>query len=301
MRIALTGGSGNVGRSVALHALGQSHEVVVLDRTEPADELAARVTFRQVDMADYAGVRDALAGCDRLVHFAGIPGPDDHEEHDVHNNNVVASYNALLGAVAVGIPRIVLASSVNAIGATWSRAPYFDYFPLDARHPTYNEDGYSLSKWIAEQQADSVVRRYAGLSVVSLRFHTVVTDRAAAVRYAEANGSAWAARGLWGYTTVPAIASAALLACKADLSGHHVLWVVAPDTVSDIPSASLAATYYPDVPLRRPLPGHQGFFDCTPTRQLLGWDPRAAGPPGTTAVSPAPAPRTDHNEGASRA
>ena len=132
MRIALTGGSGNVGRSVALHALGQSHEVVVLDRTEPADELAARVTFRQVDMADYAGVRDALAGCDRLVHFAGIPGPDEHEEHDVHNNNVVASYNALLGAVAVGIPRIVLASSVIAIGATWSRAPHFDYFPVDA-------------------------------------------------------------------------------------------------------------------------------------------------------------------------
>jgi nucleoside-diphosphate-sugar epimerase len=68
-------------------------------------------------------------------------------------------------------------SSVNALGLAYAQERRFDYFPVDELHPTYCDEGYSLSKWICEQQADSLTRRFAGLSIASLRFHWVVADR----------------------------------------------------------------------------------------------------------------------------
>ncbi len=61
-------------------------------------------------------------------------------------NNVVGSYNALRAAAEHGITRICQASSVNAIGLSYSRTPRFDYFPIDEAHPNYSEDPYSLSQ-----------------------------------------------------------------------------------------------------------------------------------------------------------
>ena len=88
--------------------------------------------------------------------MAAIPAPGHHPDHEVHNNNVMGSYNALRAAVEVGIQRVCQASSVNATGLAYSRWPHFDYFPLDEEHPTYNEDPYSLSKWICEEQGQLV-------------------------------------------------------------------------------------------------------------------------------------------------
>jgi nucleoside-diphosphate-sugar epimerase len=256
-----------VGSAVTTAALAAGHKVVVLDRRPPA----ADVEFRAVEMSDFAGVCSALKGVDVLVHLAGIAGPNEAAEVDVHDNNVLASYHALSGAVSNGIGRVVLASSINAIGATWSEAPVFDYFPVDLDHPTRNEDGYSLSKWIAEQQADSLTRRHGDLSVASLRFHAFVTDHNAALHNAQQHGEEWSARGLWGYTSISMITSACLLACSAEFSGHERLFVVARQVASTSSSDDLRRRWYPEVPLRTPLVGQGGFWDCQRTVDLLGW------------------------------
>ena len=269
MRIAVTGGSGRVGTAVTAAASAAGHEVLVLDRRAPA----APVPFLPVDLADHAEVRAALDGCDVLVHLGGIAGPEEAPEVEVHDTNVLASYHALSAAAEVGIARVVQASSINAVGATWSRRPQFDYFPVDLEHPTRNEDGYSLSKWVAEQQADSLTRRHAGLSVVSLRFHAFVPDRHAALENAARHDDAWSARGLWGYTTAAMLTSALLQACTVPVDGHERLFVVAPTVASEQPSEDLRRRWYPDVPLRSPLDGATGFWDCRRTVELLGWDP----------------------------
>jgi nucleoside-diphosphate-sugar epimerase len=269
MRIAVTGGSGRVGTAVTAAAAAVGHEVLVLDRRAP--ELP--VPFREVDLTDHAALRAALDGCDVLVHLGGIAGPNEASEVEVHDTNVLSSYHALSAAAELGIGRVVQASSVNAVGATWSRQPQFDYFPVDPEHPTRNEDGYSLSKWVAEQQADSLTRRYPGLSVVSLRFHAFVASRTAALEGAAQHGEAWSARGLWGYTTAPMLTSALLLACTAGVTGHERLFVVAPTVAADEPSDDLRRRWYPDVELRSPLTGGTGFWDCRRTAELLGWNP----------------------------
>ena len=70
-----------------------------------------------------------IDGFDVLIHLAAIPAPGGYPEHVVHNNNVTSSYNALLAAAKVGIKRVVQASSINAIGAVYSRWPTYEFLP----------------------------------------------------------------------------------------------------------------------------------------------------------------------------
>lgn len=272
MRIAITGGSGGIGRAVIDLALVQGHAVVSIDRARPTDEQArADVTFVEADIAQYDALEQALHGCDALIHLAAIPSPGQHPDHIVHNNNVVGSYNALRAAAELGIWRVCQASSVNAIGHSYSRAPRYDYFPLDEQHPTYNEDPYSLSKWICEQQADSFVRRYEQMRIASLRFHWVTEDPAAPAKFYRDLDSLQA-KHLWAWTHRSAAARACLLGVTADFRGHEVFFIVAPTTVVSTPSLELVQRFYPGLPVRGDLSGTRSFFDSSKAERLLGWN-----------------------------
>ena len=275
MHIAVTGGSGRIGRAILELALADGHSVVSIDRVAPAEGTALPdVPFHQLEMTDYDAFEQALDGCDALIHMAAIPSPGKLPPHVVHNNNVVGSYNALIAAALKGIKRVVQASSVNATGAAYSRAPRYDYFPLDEQHPTYNEDPYSLSKWICEQQADSIVRRYEDMQIASMRFHWVVPERATAVQYG--TNVDFLSKHLWGYTRLDAAARACLLGITESFGGHEAFYIVAPDTMLATPSRELAAKYFPDVPVRGAFDGNHGFFDSTKAERLLGWKHDAA-------------------------
>ena len=275
MRIAVTGCTGRIGRVIAEMALNQGHAVVGLDRLRPDPALMPiaaahpEFSFHQVEMSEYAALENALRGCDALIHMAAIPAPGHHPDHWVHNDNVVGSYNALRAAAEVGIRRACQASSINAIGSAYSRRPRFDYFPLDELHPTYNEDPYSLSKWICEAQADSFVRRY-NMVIASLRFHGAFHSRFVGGEDAR-NPDGITAKALWGYCTFEACARACLLSLTADFTGHEVFYIVAPTTMMDAPSLELAQAVFPEVRVRGDLSGNRGFFDCSKAERLLGW------------------------------
>lgn len=266
MKIAVTGGSGRIGRAIISMALTQGDSVVSIDRVKPEDNVAnSNITYIQADIINYAAFEDALRGCDALVHMAAIPAPGSHPDHEVHNNNVVGSYNALRAAVEVGIQHVCQASSVNATGLAYSRWPRFDYFPLDEEHPTYNEDPYSLSKWICEEQANSIARRYEEMTISSMRFHWIVPERPATV---QANALA---KALWAYTRLDSAARACLFSLTADFKGHEVFYITAPDTIADTPSLELKQKFFPDVPVRGDLSGNKSFFNSSKAEHLLGW------------------------------
>lgn len=269
MKLAITGGSGGIGRAIVEQALARGDEVVSIDRSEPA---APRAGLRQVqaDIADYDAVLAALAGCDAVIHMAAIPFPFRDPDHVVHNNNVVGSYNVMRAAIEVGIRRICQASSVNAIGLSYSREGHFDYFPLDEEHPNYTEEAYGLSKWICEQQADTLARRHDDLQVASIRFHWVVDSKEVAAKGFNVPDQA-TARHLWGYVLREPAARACLLAVDDRFKGHQVFYIAAPDSTSDIPSRELAARYYPGVPIRGDFDGTKSFFNTAKAERLLGW------------------------------
>ena len=251
--------------------MGQGHSVVSIDRVRPKQtDARPDLEFVEADITAYDDLERALRGCDALVHMAAIPAPGQHPDHVVHNNNVVGSYNALRAVAELGITHVCQASSVNATGISYSRQPRYDYFPLDEQHPTYNEDPYSLSKWICEQQGDSIARRYEHMTISSMRFHAVVPDRATAAEYYDQSGAP-PANHLWAYTRFDSAARACLLALTADFKGHEVFYIVAPKTVTDMPSLDLKQKFFPNVPLRGELIGNQSFFDCGKAERLLGW------------------------------
>lgn len=270
MRIAVTGGRGLLGRSVIEMALRRGHQVASIDHrpVSPEDQRHDRLVQLQAEVTVYEEVEKAVAGSDGLIHLAAYPSPAGHPAHEIHNSNVTANYNALCAAVASGIDHVCLASSVNATGGVFSHEPRYDYFPLDEQHPTYNEDPYSLSKWVGEAAGDSVARRHPELTVASLRFHRLVPDRASLLGKLDPVRSR---KDLWGYTTMPAAARACLAILGASWKGHEVFYVVAPRTAMQETTAELCATYYPGVAWREEPVGQQGLYCCAKAESLLGW------------------------------
>ncbi|NNF70090.1 MAG: NAD-dependent epimerase/dehydratase family protein, partial [Acidimicrobiia bacterium] len=263
------GAGGRVGTAVVEAAAAAGHSVVAIDRM-PTDGAASVSSSLQVDMNDFGAVVGAFEGCDAVIHLAAINGPGRDPDDVVHNNNVVASYNALRAAAELDIEKVSQASSVNAIGGRFSREPRYDYFPLDEEHPAYPEDPYSLSKWECEQQADAIVRSHPRMSVASLRLHGIVDERGDTRRWLSLPEGA-VERQLWGYTLAAASARAFVAGVTTDFVGHERFYIVAPDTMSDTPSLELRDKHYPDVPVRGDLAGNRGFFDCSRAEDILGW------------------------------
>lgn len=265
MNIAVTGGVGRLGTVVAQLATARGHRVVAIDRVPPAAPAREGITTRVADLSSYQDLESAVAGCDALVHLAAYTSPSAAPEPLVHHNNVMTSYNALRAAETSGIRRVCLASSVNALGGVFSKQPRYDYFPVDEGHPCYAEDSYSLSKWIAEQQAAAFARRVPGMSVSCLRLH--------ALREREEMGQPGRAEGnrkqLWGYTPLALAARACLGAVSTGLDGAEVYCVVAGDTCHTEPSMTLRDRYYPGVPLRGDLSGRRSFFNSAKARKVL--------------------------------
>lgn len=271
MRIAVTGGGGELGRALIPYLVAQGHEAVSIDRTTPPFEAMQRgVHYMAADVGDFGAVVACLRECDGVIHLAAHRSPANHPDTEVYLNNTAASYHVLSAASALGIERVCLASSINAIGGAFSRKPRYDYFPLDEAHPSYTEDPYSLSKWVLEQQADAFARRFERMRIASLRFHWLLEshERAAEIT---ARIPDTGRRHLWAYTSIAAAARACLLALTADFSGHEVFYIVAPETVVPEPSLELARRHYPDVPIRGDLSGHTGFFNCSKAERVLGW------------------------------
>ncbi|QDP95227.1 NAD(P)-dependent oxidoreductase [Microlunatus elymi] len=272
MKIMITGAQGRLGRVVTRTAADLGHQVLACDRVAPDGvvDLGGPVETVRLDVADFDAVRDAISGIDAVVHCAAITQPLDHPWHQVHSQNVIGSYNVLLAAALEGVERVTAMSSVNAVGGVFSRSPRFDYFPVDTAHPSYAEDPYSLSKLILEEQARSVARRFPQTAIACLRLHALQDrePRLAAVRSRPDR----AAADLWGYTPIEDAARLCLTVIDSDLSGAEVFYAVARQTASEVPSEELHRRYFPQVPLRRPLRGHDSFYDSSVAAERFGWD-----------------------------
>jgi len=262
-KIAVTGGNGKLGRSLVPYLLEQGHWVVAMDRALPSE-------YRAVDTRDFAKLVGALRGCEALIHLAAHPSPLEQPDEVVYNDNTASSYNALSAAATLGITRVCLASSVNAVGGAFSRVPRFDYFPLDERHPTYAEDPYSLSKWVLERQADAFARRCATMQIASLRFHCLMENRERAVESTAQNGET-AVRHLWSYTLLHEASRTCLLALTVDFAGHEVFFIVAPCTAANKPSLDLAREHYPMTEIRGDLGGQAAFYSSVKAERVLAW------------------------------
>jgi UDP-glucose 4-epimerase len=272
--IAVTGGSGKLGRAVVEALRAQGDDVVVLDR---AVERGPRTTT--VDLSDYGQTVDAVLGVqdrydrlDAIVHLAAIPAPGIAPDAETFRNNMLTTFNVFQAAKRAGIRRIVYAWSETVLGLPFDTPP--PYIPVDEEYETRPESVYSMVKRLEEDMAKTFVRWDPSLSITALRFSNVMApeDYAEFPAYdADPMLRKW---NLWGYIDARDGAQAVSLALAQALPGFEAFIIAAADTVMSRPNASLVESVFPGVEIRGELGEHDTMLSIAKARRMLGYEPR---------------------------
>ena len=116
MKVAITGGTGFVGRHFAQLIVAEGHEVALIargqDRRDRSVEQMTNARIVHVDVANVDALATAFAGCDAVAHCAGINREiGDQIYQKVHVDGTRCVVDA---ARRAGVSRIALLSFLRA-------------------------------------------------------------------------------------------------------------------------------------------------------------------------------------------
>ncbi len=167
MNVLITGMNGFVGRALCPELLRYGHSVRgALRQNEGKPALMGGgepVVVGTISAA--TDWKDALAGCDVIVHLAARVHVMDDKASDplaeFREANTEGTLNLARQAVQAGVKRFVFISTIKVNGEGRDE-PYLE---TDVAAP---EDAYAISKWEAEQGLHRIAQK-TGLEVVILR------------------------------------------------------------------------------------------------------------------------------------
>lgn len=165
-KIAVTGANGTIGARLCAD-LERDFEVVRIDVSGPG------IT---ADVRDLDALERAFAGCESLVHLAGVVAVDADWE-SVYGTNIGGTYNAFEAARRCGIKRSIFASSNHCVGMNEvERAPAIyepaSGFILGTDAP-YRPDGlYGVWKAFGETLGRYYSDKY-GMQVACVRIGSI--------------------------------------------------------------------------------------------------------------------------------
>lgn len=273
MKVAVTGGSGKLGRHVVRRLLDDGHQVINLDRAGERNPGLVVVDLRNYGQVldVLLGVDDRHSGFDAVVHLGAVPAPGLLPDAATFENNMLSTYNVFQAARRAGIKKLVYASSETVLGLPFDVDP--PYIPVDEEYPARPESTYSLVKHLEEQMAVELVRWDPELSISALRFSNVMDpeDYAAFPAFdADATSRKW---NLWGYIDGRDGAQAVARALENAQPGFEAYIIANADTVMSRSSASLAAEVFPGVAVTRELGEHETMLSIDKARRVLGFAP----------------------------
>lgn len=113
MKIAITGGTGFIGRHLSRDLISRGHEIIVIARgkytrnQQPMDG----ATFFTLDANDTENLIKAFEGCDTVVHCAGTSVED--AEQTFYRLHVEGTRSAVTASERAGVKKFVLVSYLN--------------------------------------------------------------------------------------------------------------------------------------------------------------------------------------------
>lgn len=273
MRIAVTGGSGKLGRAVVVALREVGHDVINFDRAAERSEHSTVVDFTDYGQTLDAilGVNDRHTGLDAVVHLAAIPAPGIVPDAATFENNMLSTFNVFQAARGAGIHLIVYASSETVLGLPFETPP--PYIPVDEEYDTRPESIYSLVKHLEEEMARKFVRWDPELSITALRFSNVMNPEDYAAFADFQDDAALRKWNLWGYIDARDGAQAVRRALETAKPGFEAYIIAAADTVMSRPNAALVAEVFPGVELRGELGVNDTLLSIAKARRGLGYAP----------------------------
>lgn len=271
----MTGAAGKIGSKVVAELVKHGHSVRATDRRPVPPEVRSLAEVLYADLTDSLAMLNAVRGCDAIAHIGAIPQPHGVPPDEVLRLNVLGTQNLLEAARAEGIGKVVLTSSIGALGVSFPTHPcHHDYLPIDTAHPRRPQDVYGLSKLMNEESAAAMTRLCAMTTIVIRPPYVMDLDQAKErgwLSHIPGRTGEQYDSSFWSYIDVLDQARAFRLALEADLSGHHVFYTMADDFAVNATALALAERHLPQLVRDLPRLTGQTFFDLVPARKLLGF------------------------------
>lgn len=163
-KVLVTGGAGFIGMHVVRELLGRGVRVRVFDTAAPPVDTAAPPMERvRGDVRETGEVRQAVAGCDAVVHLAArahLWGPDRTAFETVNHQG---TRRVLEAAAREGVRQVVHVSSEVVLVPSADR-------PINELTRTRLRDQagpYTRSKWLAEEAAWEAAERGEPVTIVT--------------------------------------------------------------------------------------------------------------------------------------
>jgi nucleoside-diphosphate-sugar epimerase len=288
-KVLVTGAGGLLGSYVVRELSGKA-EIVGLDIVESTDK-ASFGRYVKGSIEDIDAVRDAVAGCEAVIHVAARPNIWSGEGHEIIRTNVTGTWNVLQAAEDAGVKRVVITSSDSVVGFTVLEGAMIppEYLPIDNKHPLHPTDAYALSKVLSENTARAFLDR-GKLEVTVLRpvyvlypeFECEVIARAAdpeGYKGPAAGGRQPAGGGvMWHYVDPRDLARAFRLAIETEKPGFGPYFIcgpntLAPDTTIERLTKRMSGRYIPvTAPQVYETAPFAPLYDLAGARDALGFE-----------------------------
>ena len=266
-RALITGCNGLLGTAIVrqLNEVGFTTIGITKDKESPS--LCSQTFFGSA--TDQELISEAMVDIDAVIHLAAIRTPRNDPPRVIFEKNSVSSFNVLTTAAERDVKTIIHASSISAIGYSFSQTPLAPaYLPIDDDHPCRVSDAYGLSKVVDEQTVRYIQRRYHS-KIYAVRFpfvgdaEVLLPERAAKI----ANDSNFGSNEFWSYLDIKdAVALTETLINENPVLADPVFAVVAPNTLAKIPTEELIQRHFPDLQDRPTFKEFEGVF--TPSKIL---------------------------------
>lgn len=141
-RILVTGAAGHLGSHLVHALVGLEYQVTGVDRVAPPGPAWLPCPVHHVDLCDRGAVDGILDGVDVIVHCAAIHPWKEYTDAQYLDANIKATWQLYAAAADRGIGRIVLTSSIAAVGYSVPA----ELWPAPEEHQGVPEDLYSITK-----------------------------------------------------------------------------------------------------------------------------------------------------------
>ena len=241
------------------------------------------------DIRDPNGVREAMRGCDAVLHLAALIAiPYSYHSPDTYvDTNIKGTLNVLQAARDLGV-RVVHTSTSEVYGTA-------QFVPITEKHPLVGQSPYSASKIGADQLAESFYRSFETPVAILRPFNTygprqsaravipsIITQIAAGQRTLKL-GALHPTRD-FSFVTDTARAFEAVMNCDAaigqTLNGGSNFEITIGDTVKAIAEAmGVKVDVITDNQRMRPEKSEveRLYADNSRLRALTGWEPEFGG------------------------